>query len=84
MSKENKTVGALLEIEVWARCPHCNFYIDLMDEADTNGHNHNEEGHVIGQACPDGHWTERHKKFEVGSVTCSECKKDFDVKGLSW
>lgn len=79
-----KTTTARLAIEVWVHCPHCDFYIDLMDETDTDGYNHNEEGLVLSQAYPDGYWYEEHKNFEVEDVTCSECKKDFNVKGLEW
>lgn len=79
-----KTVEARLDIEVFVDCPHCGFFIDLMQESDTDDHNHNEEGLVIGQACPDGYWIDEHKKFEVNDVTCGECKGSFNVKGLEW
>ncbi|MDB4261442.1 hypothetical protein N9878_01105 [bacterium] len=75
---------ARLDIEVFVDCPHCGNFIDLMRDSDTNGYDHNEEGLVLEQACPDGYWIDEHKKFEVSNVTCSECKKDFNVKGLEW
>jgi translation initiation factor 2 beta subunit (eIF-2beta)/eIF-5 len=79
-----KTVSARLDIEVFVDCPHCDSLIDLLNPDDTDGHNHNEESYVIAQACPDGAWIDEHKKFDVENVTCSECKKDFNVKGLDW
>jgi hypothetical protein len=79
-----ETVSATLSIEVHVNCPHCEEWIDLMSEDDTNGYNHNEEGNVITQACPTGHWTEEHKTFSVKDVTCCECKESFNVEGLEW
>jgi len=79
-----KEASARLDIAVFVNCPHCDFLIDLMDENDTDGHPHNEEGSVIDQACPEGCWIDDHKKFEIENVTCSECKKDFNVKGIDW
>ncbi|WP_067584739.1 hypothetical protein [Endozoicomonas ascidiicola] len=79
-----KTASARLSIDVFVDCPHCDRQINLMDTDDTNGYNHNEEGYVISQACPDGAWIDEHDKFEVEEVTCSECEKTFDVKGLGW
>lgn len=79
------TQTAWLSIQVFVNCPRCNKPIDLMDEDDTDGHNHNEEGYVLKQACPDeGYWIDEHKNFSVEQVTCTECKETFDVKGLEW
>ncbi len=75
---------ARLDIEVFVDCPNCDFMIDLMKEEDTGGYNHNDEGHVISQACPQGNWYEEHKEFEVSEVRCSKCKTEFNVKGLDW
>ena len=80
----NKVVSARLDIEVFAHCPHCDFMVDLMNEDDTDGYCHNDEGHVMRQACPDGYWSDKHKEFSVVNVTCGSCKKDFDVKELEW
>jgi len=77
-------VRARLSIEVYVDCPHCEHLIDLLDERDTDDVSHNDESHVMMQACPDGHWSEQHESFEVTEVTCSECKGKFDVKGLDW
>jgi hypothetical protein len=80
-----ETVEARLDIEIFVDCPKCGYLIDLMKEEDTNGRNHNEEGHLLDQACPsEGHWSDEHEKFEVKEVTCSECKANFSVKGLEW
>ena len=79
-----KTVTASLCIEVNVDCPHCDSMIDIMRESETDGYDHNEEGLVLSQACPDGCWHTRHEEFEVRNVTCGQCKKDFDVKGLDW
>lgn len=78
------TARALLDIEVFVSCPKCDFYIDLLTPADTSGYDHNEEGHIITQACGDGWWMGLHKKFEVDDVTCTECETTFNVKGMEW
>jgi len=80
-----KTATASLCIEIWVHCPHCDHYINLRDPDDTNGHDHDECGDLLQQACPSvGHWSEEHEKFEADEVTCSACKKDFDVRGMDW
>ncbi len=79
-----EVVTARLSIEVLVNCPHCEGLIDLMNERDTCNYNHNEEGAVISQACPDGHWIDEHSKFEIKGVTCSECYGEFNVKGIDW
>ena len=79
-----ETVRADLEIEVNVNCPKCDILINLLDERDTSKHNHNEEGQVMTQACPDGHWSEEHEKFSIDNVTCSECGETFNVAGLGW
>ena len=80
-----ETVEARLDIEVFVHCPTCDYLIDLMLEEDTNGQNHNDEGHILSQACPsEGHWSEEHEKFEIDDVTGSKCKTTFIVKGLEW
>ncbi len=79
-----KTTSARLYIDVFVDCPHCDCQINLMDRSDTYGRDHNEESHVISQACPDGSWIDEHEKFEVEGVTCSKCEKTFNVKGLGW
>ena len=79
-----ETVSATLVINVQVDCPKCAAYIDLLDERETDNYNHNEEGAVIMQACPDGHWCDKHAEFNVRNVTCSECKTSFNVETISW
>jgi hypothetical protein len=82
--QELKTVEARLDIEVFVDCPKCDFLIDILNPDDTDEYNHNEEGCVLTQACGDGHWPTNHETFEVKNVTCSQCKTDFNVKGMGW
>lgn len=79
-----KEVEATLHIQVFVNCPGCGAIVDLMDADDTNGYDHNEDCHVVSQACPDGNWIDEHKNFSIEDVSCSECKADFNVKGLNW
>lgn len=79
-----ETTTARLDIEVLVDCPHCDYLVDLMKPDDTAGYDHNEEGWVLSQACPDGHWSEEHEKFEIENVECSNCGNTFNVKGLEW
>jgi len=76
--------SARLDICVWVKCPHCEFIINLLNKDDTSGHDHNEEGEVLSQACPSEHWSEEHESFEIFNVKCSECHKEFNVKKLEW
>ena len=73
-------VRARLDIEVFVNCPHCDYLIDLLKEEDTAGTAHNDEGYVLSQACPEGHWTTEHKSFQVEDVECSDCGKVLDRK----
>jgi len=80
-----KYVIASLHIAVDVNCPHCDHQLDLLNENDTGGRHHNDDGAVIRQACPiDGYWCDSHKNFEVDDVECSSCHKSFNVKGLDW
>lgn len=81
---DTKKVSATLEIHVYVNCPHCDYYIDLLDESDTDGVLHNDCGEILKQTCPtDGtHWSDA--RLEVEEVTCSECKGVFDVEGVEW
>jgi hypothetical protein len=79
-----ESVMARLSIEVYVDCPKCDNMIDLMQSEDTSGYNHNEDGHIISQACPDGYWSEEHKKFSVDGVKCSVCDHVFDVDEIEW
>lgn len=81
-----ETVRAELQIQVMVDCPSCGGLLDLLDESDTAGTAHNDEGNVLRQACPDTGewWGDAHKKFEVEEVECTHCGAVFDVKGLNW
>jgi len=81
---KNKVVSGRLSIEVFVLCPHCNDIINIMDPDDTSSYDHNDEGNIIRQACPDGIWIDEHKKFEIEDVECSQCGGLFDVRGLDW
>ena len=78
------TVSARLDIEIWVDCPECDNLINILDSRDTSNHDHNEEGQVLTQACPDGSWYEAHESFEVTGVKCSSCANEFNVKELEW
>ena len=76
--------GSLL-VELVVDCPNCdNNYINILDESETGGIDHNEDGHILRQSCPDGFWPDAHDKFEVEGVTCQECGNKFNVEGLDW
>ena len=78
---------ATLCIEINVDCPNkkCGAYIDILREDETDGYNHNEEGFLMEQACPDkGIWTTEHEKFHCEQITCTECGTTFDVEGLDW
>lgn len=83
MSDNTPTVTGTLNLKIWVDCPgeHCNNFIDLMDENDTNGERLNDDGYITNQVFDTRYdWSE----VEVEQVTCSECKCDFNVKGLEW
>ena len=83
---DKQEARAALSIEMWVDCPNedCGNYINLSDEADTDGTFHDDDNELLKQAVPDGHWSEEHEKFECLDVVCTECKVAFDVKGLDW
>jgi len=83
-TKELKTATAILSIEVNVNCPNCDFYINILDEKDTAGFNHNDEGEILNQALPSGNWVASHDEFKVQNIKCSSCKKDFNVLGIEW
>lgn len=80
------TIRATLSISVIVECPECSYPIDLLEENDTNGVAHNDEGGVLREVCPtDGrHWSEACDKFVLEDVTCSSCKHTFAVNGVDW
>jgi hypothetical protein len=78
-----ETVSATLSIGMWVDCPNdeCGNYIDLLDERDTDHHDHNDCGDLLQQMFPK-HGD--HSDFECDEVICSQCKTEFNVKGLDW
>lgn len=78
-----KEVTADLQISIMVDCPNddCGNHINLLDEGDTNHHDHNDCGELLKQVFPE---RGSHDDFECNEVTCSECKTTFNVKGLEW
>ena len=83
MNEKLPTVEASLSIEMCVDCPNdeCGQYIDLLNEDDTNGTAHNDDGMLLSQMFPNNG---SHEDFECDEVVCSECKTKFNVKGLEW
>lgn len=85
--EDMETATANLSIEIHVDCPNeeCGAWIDLMNPNETSDYDHNDMGALLEQACPaEGHWSEEHEKFEVEEVICTECKTEFNVKGINW
>lgn len=80
---ETKTVSASLSISMYVNCPNeeCDNFIDLLDENDTDGYYHNDDGDLLKQMFPK-HGD--HEDFECDDVTCTLCKTTFNVRGLEW
>ena len=80
---KNKTVSARLSIAMFVDCPNdeCVNFIDLLEERDTNGVAHNDDGYLLRQMFPNNG---SHDDFKCEDVICSECKTPFNVKGLEW
>ena len=74
-------VSALLTIEILARCPNeeCQAHIDLLQEGDTCGGEHNQDNELLRQMYQENGG---HDGFVCRGVRCYECKGVFDVKGL--
>lgn len=68
-----KTVLATLDIQMWVTCPNeeCENYINLLDEGDTDGVYHNDDGYLLRQMFPS---QGDHSDFECEEVVCSKCK----------
>ena len=80
---EIHTVGASLIVEVFVTCPNdeCGYYIDLLRQEDTNNECLDDDGDILRQVfSPSGDYD----SFECDEVTCSECKTQFNVNGLSY
>ena len=80
---DKKTISATLSIQMYVECPNdeCANYIDLLDESDTNGDVHNDDGALLRQMFPKHG---NHDDFECEDVVCSQCKTEFNVKELEW
>jgi len=76
-------VRATLSVSMYVDCPNddCGNYIDLLNERDTDHHDHDDCGRLLRQMFPRNG---SHDDFECTEVTCSECKTKFNVKGLEW
>jgi len=83
VSETMETVEARLDIEMFVACPNedCQFYINLLEERDTNGTMHDDDSFLLRQMFPSNG---SHDDFECEDVTCSKCKTTFNVKGLEW
>lgn len=78
MSRGKETISVDLIIEMNVTCPMCDNYFDLIIDTDLN-----EEGWLLGQACPEGTWIDQYKKFRC-EVECPECGHRFKVSGINW
>lgn len=74
-----QAISANLQIILEVECPHCEEYIDLLDP----DMGLNDEGEILKQCCPVGHWHVEHMKFKQ-EVKCPECKKGFTVHEINW
>ena len=83
MIKCEQTVSAALCIEMNVTCPNedCGYYINLLSEKETDGRLHNDDCELTRQIFP-SHGS--HDDFECEEVVCTQCKTEFNVKGLEW
>jgi DNA-directed RNA polymerase subunit RPC12/RpoP len=79
LESDVKTVEASLRIELNVECPHCEAWIDLMDDCGDL----NVEGFISRQAMPNGDWSESHDKFEL-DIDCPKCSKKIHIKQIAW
>ena len=71
---------AYLYLKVLVDCPNCRYIIDLMEEDDTSGENHDDGMFISSQVFGLSQWTD----FEVEEVKCSKCSHIFNVNGLEY
>jgi uncharacterized protein YbaR (Trm112 family) len=73
-----KQVEAQIEIEINTVCPHCEVYLDLLDNDEFP--NLNEEGFLnttlLGKTFGCRNWNEK--------IICPVCKKEFEVTDVYW
>ena len=79
MMSNLETVSATLNIEMNVDCPECGTYIDIMDDSQTNGDQHDDDGYLFRQMFP----SSDNEDFECENVVCTDCKTEFNVKGLA-
>ncbi len=68
---------------MYVECPNeeCGYYINLLEERDTDGTMHDDDGLLMRQIFPS---EGSHDDFECEDVVCSKCRTAFNVKGLEW
>ena len=78
-----ETVSATLSVEMYVTCPNaeCEEFINLLNQNDTDGHDHNDDGYLLRQMFPSNG---DNADFECENVTCSKCQTTFNVKELEW
>jgi len=78
MSKVD-TVKAVLDIEILVECPNpdCGIQLNLLQECDTDGCNHDDERQLSTQVLKNSG-----SDFECADVTCTYCKTTFNVREL--
>lgn len=79
MSKQ--TVESSLSIEINVNCPECDCLIDILNENETDGTHHDDDGFLIRQVFSH---TGSYDQFECEGVVCTKCKTEFNIKGLEW
>lgn len=72
-----KTARATLTIDIDVTCPNCDRDINMLNRRDTAGHDHNDDHKFY-----DGMWDG--DDFKCEDVTCSHCKKTFNIEGMDW
>jgi len=78
-----ETATASLNIEMNVTCPNdeCGSFINLLNEADTSEHDHDDCGDLLKQMFPSNG---DHDAFVCDAVVCTQCKTEFNVRGLEW
>lgn len=78
---EIEPVPAFLSLSMNVTCPNCSDPIDLLNEENTNGYDHDEGWFLLNQMLSkDADF----RGFECKDVVCTNCKEPFNVRGLEW
>lgn len=72
-----KETRAELFVAVNLNCPHCGADIDLLNDSDTFGVDHNKGAAITSQL------QKEDDDFSVESVRCTECSRMFNVRGIN-